>query len=174
MIHESPITITTHMRQQFMCKTTNSKQSGTSMVEVLVALVVMSIGMLGIAGLYATTLQAKTTSLSRMKAVNLAYDMADRIRANPTAAADYVLTASDTTTATNCATVNCTAAQMAASDLDQWDNLVTDPITGLPGSASGSIARTQATANTPEFFTITLNWSEPNSGALSYVLQVRI
>ena len=149
-------------------------QSGVGMVEVLVALVVMSVGMLGIASLYVTTLQAKTTSLSRMKAVNLAYDIADRIRANSAAGAAYVLATSTVTTATNCYAADCTAAQMAASDLNQWHNMVTNPVTGLPGNVSRTITRTAATGTMPEFFIITLNWTEVSSGPLSFALQVRV
>ncbi|MGD9841588.1 MAG: type IV pilus modification protein PilV [Steroidobacteraceae bacterium] len=162
------------MLQKLMCKSIN-KQSGVGMVEVLVALVVMSVGMLGIASLYVTTLQAKTTSLSRMKAVNLAYDIADRIRANPTAFANYVIAPTDTTTSTDCASASCSAAQIAAADLDQWNTLVNDAITGLPGTVTRSIVQTAAaTATTPTVLTINLSWNEVNSGTLSYALQVQI
>lgn len=152
-----------------------STQLGVGMVEVLVALVVMSVGMLGIAGLYVTTLQAKTTSLSRMKAVNLAYDMADRIRANPIATANYLLSTTGTTTSTNCAGAICTPAQMAASDLFQWNALLTNPTTGLPGTVQRSIVQdSAATPTTPEVLTIRLSWTEVNSGTLTYSLQVQI
>jgi prepilin-type N-terminal cleavage/methylation domain-containing protein len=62
---------------------------GFSLVEVLVALIVMSVGMLGIASLYVQSMQAGRTSLFRHNAVTLAGDVADRIRANPTAGAVY-------------------------------------------------------------------------------------
>ena len=55
---------------------------GITMVESLVALVVTSVGMLGIAGLYVTGIKAGRSALLRTQAVNLASDMADRIRAN--------------------------------------------------------------------------------------------
>jgi type IV pilus assembly protein PilV len=55
---------------------------GFTIIEVLVALVVLSVGLLGIAGLYVIALRAGTTSINRMQAVNLAADMADRIHAN--------------------------------------------------------------------------------------------
>jgi type IV pilus assembly protein PilV len=158
-------------------KSYNRKQTGVGMVEVLVALVVMSVGMLGIAGLYVTTLQAKTTSLSRMKAVNLAYDIADRMRANPAgvASGSYLLATAGTTTNTDCATTTCTAAQMAASDLFQWNAQVTNATTGLPGTVSRSVVQTAAaTATTPEVLTINFSWTEVNSGTLTYALQVQI
>ena len=66
-----------------------SRQSGFSLVEVLITLVIMSVGMLGIAGLYVQSMQAGRTSMFRHHAVTLAGDVADRIRANPTVGLGY-------------------------------------------------------------------------------------
>ena len=66
-----------------------ARNTGFSLVEVLIALVVMSVGMLGIAGLYVQSLQAGRTSMFRHHAVTIAGDVADRIRANPTAGIAY-------------------------------------------------------------------------------------
>jgi prepilin-type N-terminal cleavage/methylation domain-containing protein len=60
----------------------NSK--GFSLVEVMIALIIMSVGMLGIAGLYVQSMQAGRTSMLRHHAVTLAGDIADRIRAKAT------------------------------------------------------------------------------------------
>ncbi len=57
-------------------------QRGVTMVEALVALVVLSIGLLGIAGLFVESLRNSRTALFRTHAANLAGDIADRIRAN--------------------------------------------------------------------------------------------
>ena len=65
----------------------NTPQYGFSMVEMLVALVVLGVGMLGMASLYVTTLRASSSAISRMQAANLASDIADRIRANRNAVA---------------------------------------------------------------------------------------
>ena len=65
----------------------NSK--GFSLVEVLIALIIMSVGMLGIAALYIEGLRSGQASVSRTTAVNLAADMADRIRSNPNVPATY-------------------------------------------------------------------------------------
>ena len=62
------------------------RMAGISMVEALVALVIISVGMLGIAGLYLCSLQAGRSANLRMQAVNLTTDLADRIRANREAA----------------------------------------------------------------------------------------
>jgi len=155
--------------------------NGVGMVEVLVALVVVGVGMLGIASLYVTTLQAKTTAQARMKAINFAYDIADRIRANRTGGTDYTLQFTDTKSApaatANCvqnsstAAVNCTPAQMAANDLYLWDKLVMDAKKGLP-AAQRKIEYSNVTI--PATYKITLQWTEPNSGTQNYVLEIQI
>jgi type IV pilus modification protein PilV len=64
-------------------------QLGFGLIESLVALLVISVGMIGIAGLYGHGLRANGTALYRTIAVNLAADMADRIRANRRGNAAY-------------------------------------------------------------------------------------
>lgn len=181
----APKVITT---TSLLCRGTYKHHTGIGLVEVLVALIVMSVGMLGIASLYVTTLQSKTTALSRMKAVNLANDIAERIRANPSAASAYLLATTDATVATDCTTANCTPEQMAASDLYQWDLMIHDTYnndysnstngTGLPGGTNAVqrsiVLTTPQSITTPAALTINLAWSEPSSGTLSYALQVQL
>ena len=83
------------------------RQFGFSLVEVLIALVIMSVGMLGIAGLYVQSMQAGRTSMFRHHAVTLAGDVADRIRANPTAGGAY--------TAANGADNSCVAGNVVCT-----------------------------------------------------------
>lgn len=155
-------------------------QTGTGLIEVLIALIIISVGMLGIASLYVTTLQAKTTSLSRMKAIYLAQDMADRMRANPTAITSYNLASTATTSSTSYCATSCTdaekAASLAAYDLYEWDRMIFDTTngTGLPGTVVRSIAVTAATASSPSLVEINLGWNEVNSGTLTYTLQVQL
>lgn len=61
---------------------------GFSLVEVLVALLVLSIGLLGLAGLQAGSVQANNSAYLRSQATVLAYDLLDRMRANRAAALD--------------------------------------------------------------------------------------
>jgi type IV pilus modification protein PilV len=95
--------------------TIRDRQSGFGLVESLVALVVVSVGMIGIAALYGQGLSASRTALYRTQAVNLASDMADRIRLNRQGAASYGGGAANN----NCEPggVSCAPAQMAAHDL---------------------------------------------------------
>ena len=67
------------------------RQSGVSMVEVLVTTVVTSIGLLGLAGLQASGMRVEQGSIHRGQAAQLAYDMVDRMRANVASADDYAL-----------------------------------------------------------------------------------
>lgn len=143
---------------------THEHISGFSMVETLVALVVLSVGMLGMAALYVTTLQSGTSAISRMQAVSLASDLADRIRANP-AGADYT----GTGTSKDCMTAACSATDMAANDIYTWKQQIANE---LPGTASGSV---DYAAGTPSTYTITINWTEPGqTSALSYQLVLQL
>lgn len=58
------------------------KQNGFTLIEILVTVVVLAVGLLGLAGLQATSLKFNSTAYQRSQATNLAYDIADRMRAN--------------------------------------------------------------------------------------------
>ena len=60
--------------------------SGFTLLEVMIALLVLSIGLLGIAALQANSLKVNHGAYQRSQAIFLAYDMMDRLRANRTAA----------------------------------------------------------------------------------------
>ncbi|MEL7185701.1 MAG: type IV pilus modification protein PilV [Pseudomonadota bacterium] len=138
----------------------NKKQRGFSLVEVLIALVIMSVGMLGIAGLYVQSMQAGRTSMFRHHAVTLAGDVADRIRANPTAGAAYNHAASATGTNNNCVAMStdCNPAEMAANDIFVWQTQADD---SLP-NGTVAVAFTAAAAGVPPLYQITVAWDEPN------------
>jgi type IV pilus assembly protein PilV len=64
-----------------------SSQAGVSLLEVLIAVLVLSVGLLGIAGLQTANLRNTQSAHQRTVAVLLVANMAERIRANPVAAA---------------------------------------------------------------------------------------
>jgi type IV pilus assembly protein PilV len=140
-------------------RTMNLKTSkGFSLVEVLIALIVMSVGMLGIAGLYVQSMQAGRSSMLRHHAVNLAGDIADRIRANPTAGAAYAAAAGANN---NCVAQNtdCDIAEMAANDIFLWQQQAND---FLPPMGDGSQQVIIVfNAGTPPSYQITVRWDEP-------------
>lgn len=63
-----------------------SRQRGVTMIEVLVSVLILSIGLLGLAALQSSSLQFNHSAHMRTVSNNLAYDMADRMRANREAA----------------------------------------------------------------------------------------
>jgi type IV pilus assembly protein PilV len=160
--------------------------SGFTLVEVLVALVVLSIGLLGLAALQLSSLQFNTNSLFRTQATVAAYDIIDRMRSNRAgfkANAYQVLSLSDaanvvSTYATcsggsgscNCqlASNPCTPTDLATYDLGNW-YLQTDSL--LPGSSSNR-ATISRDATTNEV-TITINWVEKDASQ-SKVWKVRL
>ncbi|WP_439887518.1 type IV pilus modification protein PilV [Pseudomonas sp. MBLB4123] len=108
-------------------------QMGSSLIEVLVTLLVFTVGMLGLAALQLNALQGATDSAQRSQTTWILQDIAERIRANPEGTAGDYATAPDCTAApaTMCAdhyspqggakvnAANCTASQMAA--FDRWE-----------------------------------------------------
>ncbi len=145
-----------------MMKMMNSKrrfQSGFSLVEVLIALVIMSVGMLGIAGLYVQSMQAGRTSMLRHHAVTLAGDIADRIRANPLAGAAYTATPGQDN---DCAGVGavCNSGQMAAHDIFLWRTQANDFLPPMADGTEQVIVAFDGAA-LPPTFTITVRWDEP-------------
>jgi type IV pilus assembly protein PilV len=146
------------------------RQSGFSLVEVLIALVIMSVGMLGIAGLYVQSMQAGRTSMFRHNAVTLAGDVADRIRANPTAAVSYIVPVGADN---SCVTggVNCTPAEMAANDVLLWKDQAGET---LP-NGDVTIVFTAAAGATPPSYQITVTWTEPGQvPAPSYAITIPV
>lgn len=139
--------------------------AGFSLVEVLIALIILSVGMLGIAGLYVHSMQAGRTSLFRHHAVMLAGDVADRIRANPRAGIAYEGVGANN----NCVNggVNCTPEQMAGNDILLWNEQADAT---LP---DGAVAVDFDDAVTPPSYEITVTWEEPGEN-LSYSITIPV
>lgn len=151
------------------------RQRGISIVEALVALVVISVGMLGIAGLYLSSLQASRSAKLRAAAVELTGSLADRIRANRDAATAYNTAAYGGAPATqSCDTARCTAAALAQDDLARW---LTDLRAGLPGGAAvtGTVVVTDRARPLSDNYLITVTWKESDADInYNYVLSLNI
>ena len=146
-------------------KSAPRRQRGFSLVEVLIALVIMSVGMLGIAGLYVQSMQAGRTSMFRHHAVTLAGDVADRIRANPTAGAVYAGGGLDNSCVGQ--GVDCSEPDMAAHDIFLWAQQATDT---LP---NGQVQITFDGAVTPPTYEIEVSWDEPGEN-LDYTITIPV
>lgn len=147
-----------------------------TLVEVMVAVVVLAVGLLGMASLMVTSMQSTQSAYSRSQASLLVSDLLERMRGNKNSSGDsqavgtndYVTTLTSGSTcpvAQSC--TNCSPEEQAAQDMHTW---CTDLKAGLPGG--GAVI----TRSGDSQYRIEINWQESNasSGAtqnLSYVLE---
>jgi type IV pilus assembly protein PilV len=134
-------------------------QSGFTMVETLVALVVLAIGLLGIAALLLKSLQSGRTATYRTQAVILAADLADRIRMNRTAQGAYATLFDDVEVVepTCDTTGGCGDADLAATDLSRWKDTID---LRLPDGKGQVAVVAPVGAGEPANYTITIQWIE--------------
>jgi len=103
-----------------------TQQKGFTLLEVLIAMVVLSIGLLGVAGMQANSLRNNHNAFIKTQASNLAADLADRMRANKSVKDNYVFDTDDgVTAAPTCISTGCTPAQMATYDIAMWSDQFT-------------------------------------------------
>jgi type IV pilus assembly protein PilV len=134
------------IRQQF--------QRGLTLVEAMIALLVISIGLLGIASLQITAMSQNTSSLNHSQAVWIAYNMSDRIRANIGQFANYNGIDTSNVYTQDCMAGSCTNIQMRVADAADWTAMVGT----LPGGRGiiGSNA---------DGLLVTVLWDDDGSGA---------
>jgi len=139
--------------------TIKRRNSGFSMVEVLVALVVLAIGLLGIAALYLNSLQSGRTAIYRTQAITLAADLADRVRMNRTAQAAYGTLFADAEVAVgSCATTGgCSDADLASTDLADWKAEVAQQLPNGQGQVAVTLP---VAAGEPTTYVVTVQWAE--------------
>ncbi len=146
------------------------RNRGMTLVESLVALVVLSVGMLGVAGLMLTGISSNRSALYRTQAVNLASDMAERIRANASARVAYdSLAYGGAPALRDCAPTadgggsNCTVAQLAEDDLARWLESIRTALPAFRGEpAQGNVqVITAGFVGQPDTYRINVSWQEP-------------
>ena len=98
-------------------------QKGIGMMEILVALLILAIGVLGFIALQYRALEATSESTYRVQAVTIARDLAERIRVNRNAFSVYKTelstAANQKTYKTNCLTTSCSDTDLADFDVSQ-------------------------------------------------------
>jgi type IV pilus assembly protein PilV len=146
-------------------------ESGFTLIEILVAVVVLSLGLLGLAGLQVSSLNNNQTAYYRGIASQQAYDMADRMRANLTgvSAGNYDNLNSGTPTSQACFAAACTAAQLATSDYFQWVTASQRLLPNGAGRINCVVFPPAVTCATPRVFDITVTWNE--KGAITNATQ---
>jgi type IV pilus assembly protein PilV len=136
--------------------------AGFTLVEVLVALVVLSIGLLGIASLQVSSLRWNHGASKRSQATLLAYDILDRMRANPVAARGGQYSG------------GTTPLTVATNDLAQWRSNITAT---LGAGATGTVVKPPGAGTTP-MFDITVTWTDspdnPSDPTLAFTLRSQL
>ncbi len=152
-----------------------TQQHGLNLIEVMIAVFVLSIGLLGMASIQLTGLQANQSAYFRTQASILAYDIADRMRSNSASAlaGDYVADGNSFSTAAPppqppCSAFDpiagaqvatgCTPQQQANADRFEWSNRVRfgNNNSNLLPSAEGIVSRVG------NVFTVNITWQETN------------
>jgi len=126
------------------------RQHGFTLLEVLIALLILSIGLLGLAALQTTGLRSNQMASMRTLATEAAYDITDRMRANPAgvAAGDYVIART--------AVTDPSATDTAPADLNAWR----ERVELLPGGESEITQCDTASGCDGLTHVITVYWNE--------------
>jgi type IV pilus assembly protein PilV len=148
-------------------------QQGFSLIEVLVALLVLSIGLLGLAALQTTSLKYNTESYFRTQATYFVYDIVDRMRINSAAVASggaYDVSDASAvstllsdygtcrTSSCDCDNTSCNSTDLATYDLGKWYDRMNAILPGAKDSPA-TIA-----IDASKKVTITVNWQERDLG----------
>jgi len=132
--------------------------AGFTMIEVLITMIILSIGLLGLAGMQANGLKSNHLAYVRSQATLQAYDMSDRMRANMAGvnAGNYnnIDTSTITGTQPDCETGTCIPTDLAKYDANTWK-------TNLAGNLPKGQGKVAMAAG---ITTITVMWDDDKEG----------
>ena len=175
------------MKLKIVASMRRLKQKGFTLIEVLIAILVLAIGMLGMAGLQSYSVSSSYNAHLRTQATLLAQSIVDRMRANPQAAAApnnaYLILFSNGPGSVDCNAVssNCSPQQLAAYDLREWKCLLGDFVeeeactpfatqSTLP-AGNGEIIREPTDQSQTR---VTVQWTDAEGQDREVVLRARI
>lgn len=143
------------------------RHQGFALIEVLVTVIVLAIGLLGIAGLQLTGLKYTHGAYQRAQIIIITDDIINRMQTNQTVARTgaYDIAIGDAIpTQSSCVAVNCTPAALAAADLYDWLTAVENILPSDDNTkANGAIER-RPSANNTNIFKITVQWDDSRYG----------
>lgn len=162
------------------------QQRGFSLIEVLVSVVIISVGILGVAGMQVVSLQQNRSSMLRAEAMQLANDILDRARSNPIQDYSGIAFADPPPGNSDCVANACSIGNMMDYDIAQWKcsinsqdaDGVTYPICntygiagGLPNGAGAIVNNTNDAACPvePEEICVIIQWTDDRDGGIASV-----
>jgi len=136
---------------------TRTSERGVSMIEVLVALLILTIGLLGVAGIQTQMQTSQLEAYQRSQAIVLMQDMVDRINANRKNVASYV---TGTPLGTSNTTACSTTTTIAQKDMCEWSKLLEGAAEVSGGNKVGAMigARGCVTSPSANVYMITVAW----------------
>ncbi len=157
----------------------NMKNKGFTLIEVLVSMAVLGVGILGAAALQITSTQNNSNAYLRSQAVFLAYDIADRMRANPVAVGNGAYAAvtgdeGDTPLAFNCVTIfpgtatTCTESEFALANIAASEYGWLSALSEYLPSGAGTITCNEVPCTETSPHTVTITWNDLEGSAQSY------
>lgn len=141
-------------------------ESGFSLIEVMVAVIILAVGLLALAGLQSAALRSTQISYMRTQAGIMAMEMAERMRANKTGVdtLQYAAIASPPSgTDPDCITNNCLAPNVALHDAYTWTSALANSEDLL--SAQGSVTCLVSPCVSGAQYRITVMWDGRRNGA---------
>jgi len=165
-------------------------QRGFTLIEVMVAFLVLAIGLLGVAGLQNTSVHSNQSSYLRTQAMVLAFDMAERLRSNIVGAStgQYVGSSGSAVSACNSSS-GCQPSQLASNDAYEWQQQVSTVLPSGAGrvcgaSASVAILQTDGTcaagcasafSAADPYYAVLVEWADTTTNNTQcYVTKVRM
>ena len=160
------------------------KQKGFSLIEALVAFLILSVGMLGIASLQTMSLKSGHTAALRTVAVMKVDEILESMRSNPIALLNYAAGTADMGTDNGCsqtsvAAANCTPAQMALDELFRWKRSLIEALPNNAGTTATVIITPPVPPATMNLVVVSVNWNERdqetgNAANMNYSVAVRM
>ncbi len=141
-----------------------NKQQGFSLIEVLIGMLILTIGILGMASMQITSKRLGYDALQRSIATNLTHDIVERMRSNRFVLGSYVSTgsyisglggaqltapvdsckATECLDAASCAAVRCADAQIALQDIYEWEQALDGASEKVGASSVGGLVNPRA------------------------------
>ena len=125
------------MKKTFLFNKTSRRQEGISLIEVLIAVLLLSIGFLGVAALVASGTSTNTSAMTRSMASFDLYSMMDMLRMDPAMAQGGKY--NTTVKASACPVVDTTSTNMTSQNLNTWCKQLAQDL-GKRDTTTGTIA----------------------------------